>query len=85
MTVDIHLFFVLPLLSVFVGFALHLWRNSNSLFPPSSRHPLYVLNLGLLANVEPIVLPILRIIRTVRRKLLRTGDNDDAAPSFVLF
>lgn len=84
MTVDIHLFYLLPLLSVFIGFALHLWRNSNPKFPHSSRHLLYVPNLGIHDSVESIVKPILRIIRTVRRKLLITGDGDEEAPSFVL-
>ncbi len=81
---DIQLFYLLPLLSVFVGFALLLWCNSNSQFPPSNRHLLYVPNLGIHESVKPIVQPILRIIRTVRRKLLRSGDSDEEAPSFVL-
>ena len=81
---DIHLFYLLPLLPVFIGFALHLWMNSNLKCPHSSHHLLYVPNLGIDDSVESFVQPILRIIRTVRRKLLITGDSDEEAPSFVL-
>ncbi len=84
MTMDIHLFYLLPLLPFFIGLALHLWQNSNSQYPHSNRVLLCTSHLGLHTNVEPIVQPILRIIRTVRRKLLRTGDSDEEAPSFVL-
>lgn len=84
MTVDVHLFYLLPLLSVFLGLAIHLWWNSNSQFFAYHRHLLYTPNLQIQESIGTIVQPILCLLRTVRRKLLRTGDSDEEVPSFVL-
>ncbi|QQE79234.1 hypothetical protein [Alicyclobacillus sp. SO9] len=81
--IDLQWFYLLPLLSVFVGLALYVWHNHvNSPFSSSRHRVVSVLRLRRPANSGLMVQPILLIIRTVRRKLLQV--DDDKAPSFVL-